>query len=78
MLDEKFHREIELENELIITKDLHLELEHHETVLRDKNTLSVEKLQHHIEQLQNVKGIVENSGFSIYLDNRYQISYFYS
>lgn len=56
-MDEKFHREIELENELQINKDLQLELEHHQAVMSDKNTLSVEKLIQHIEQLEYIKGI---------------------
>ena len=57
MLDEKFHREIELENELQINKDFTLELEHLQAVMSDNSALSVDKLQQHIEQLQSIKSI---------------------
>ena len=55
MLDEKFHREIELENELQINKDFTLELEHLQAVMSDNSALSVDK--QHIEQLQSIKSI---------------------
>ena len=67
MLDEKFHRDIELENELQINKDLTLEMEHLQAVMSDKSALSVDKLQQHIEKLQNIKGTHVN--IHHYMDN---------
>ena len=57
VLDQKFCLEIELENQVQLKNDLQLELEHYQAIMGEKGSISLDKLQQHIQQFQHIKSM---------------------